>query len=158
MSLSNKIATHYGSVTAQDENKKNALFEYLKTESSSVDQEDITESKDDPSVFNYGNREYLILTDEEAKTKAQGYIRDSLWAFNPTFLQHFLAVPIPEKYMKKMQEDMSEGANEIVYGLVKDKFESLVVEAIKSDGRGHFIAQYDGKEVPAGNLFIYRIN
>jgi hypothetical protein len=36
--------------------------------------------------------------------------------------------------------------------------DDLVDEAISADGRGHFIATYDGEEAEAGRFYVYRIN
>lgn len=39
-----------------------------------------------------------------------------------------------------------------------DTCQACVADAIRCDGRGHFLSQYDGEEVEAGEFFIYRLN
>ena len=135
--------------------KMKALMEHLSIE----DADDIEVSKHDANVFEaLGGHEYMVLTDDEADEKAKQYIRDSLWAFNSTFITNYMDVEIPSKYIKKMQEDMSESCNEIMYGLVKNNYDKLVTDAIASDGRAHFMSTYDDKEEEVGGFFIYRMN
>ena len=41
---------------------------------------------EDGESFHYGDQEYLVLTDEEADEKTEEYIKESVWAFNSSFL------------------------------------------------------------------------
>jgi hypothetical protein len=59
-----------------------------------------------------------------------------------------------------MQEKCCEGCNDFFKAIIKgtcglDKF---VEDAIEADGRGHFLAYYDGEENEQGDCFIYRVN
>ena len=45
-------------------------------------------------VEDFDNDDYLVLTDEEADEKAADYIKDSLWAFNASFLSSETGYPI----------------------------------------------------------------
>lgn len=98
------------------------------------------------------NESYMILTDEEADQKVEDHIRDSLWAFNPQFLVSHTDVDIT--VIEKLQS-LSEDSNEAIFLLIKD-FDHFVDDAILSDGRGHFLASYDGVEEEYSNYFIYR--
>jgi hypothetical protein len=79
-----------------------------------------------------------------------------LWCFNADFLSGITG--LPELVFKALQNEMSEDANETILQLVGDKFDDLVSEATSSDGRGHFMSSYDGKETEVGEYFIYRTN
>jgi hypothetical protein len=57
----------------------------------------------------------------------------------------------------KMRETLCEDANELVQSMVGDRLDELVTDAIGADGRGHFLASYDGDEVEGGAAYLYRI-
>jgi len=98
------------------------------------------------------NESYMILTDEEADQKVEDHIRDTLWAFNSGFLVSHTDVDIT--VIEKLQS-LYEDSNEAIFSLIKD-FDHFVDDAILSDGRGHFLASYDGAEEEYLNHFIYR--
>lgn len=112
------------------------------------------------------NANYLVLTDSKADEKAGEYIKDSLWAFNSSFLSNVTG--FDQSIFEAIQaNDKCEGNNEAIQQLVGDNFDSLVQDAISSDGRGHFLNTYDGneeefncKDYTGENeyLFIYRMN
>ena len=91
-------------------------------------------------------REYAIaLTDDEADNAVTQYIEDSLWAFNPDFLAG--ETGLPQQAFAALSP-LCEDANEPVLAMGKSTcgLESLVDSAIGADGRGHFLASYDGDE------------
>ena len=105
--------------------------------------------------------EYLVLTDEEADEQAKTEIKNNLWAFVPKFIiEHMAGVRYSESLedaISQMQTSLCEKANDIIAAMVDD-VEEFCDDAIAADGRGHFIAWYDGKEIETENFFIYRIN
>lgn len=109
--------------------------------------------------------EYEVMTNTEADVAAREYIIDSLWAFNPEFLvSHTIFSDDPETgvdIIQTLQRDKYEDANPLLVKLVTD-MDYLVEDAIGFDGRGHFLATYDGEEGKAeigGDwYFIYRTN
>jgi len=135
--------------------KKNEI--YLKVrlaEHLDCDIEDIEQGYDE-STFNLGDQEYLLLTDEEADQRAEEYIKDSIWAFIPSFLASHTG--LDEEIIKHLQ-DKSERANDALLNAIKD-IDSFISDAIRCDGRGHFMHSYDGYEQDLDdNLFLYRIN
>ena len=130
--------------------KKQALAKYLACE--------IDELEDsDEDSFKYGKQEYKVLDDSEADEKCETYIRDTLWAFNPNFLQAHLKNGIDAESLIPMQEKMCESCNEIIFNLIKD-YDHFVEDAIKCDGHGLFLSYYDGEEIDLeNNLFAYRV-
>ena len=109
--------------------------------------------------------DYLVFTDSEADEACKEYIKDSLWAFNADFILCECGLDLSGvDSLRSMQEKSCESANDFVLSLVEktcgiDKF---VDSAISADGRGHFLAPYDGEEVEVeddyGYLYIYRLN
>lgn len=88
----------------------------------------------------------LILTDEEADEEAKRIILESVWAFNPSFLDaHIKSGKRLDKMIAKLQKDNSENCNDMLLAMIDDK-QHFVDDAICADGRGHFIATYDGNE------------
>lgn len=130
------------------EKKKIALMAHLGCEES-----ELVEFVDE-GLFSFHTQQYLVMTDEEADVKCKYYIRESLWAFNSSFLENYCVVP--ESVLRCMQS-LHEECNEAIYELVKDRFDDLVQHAISSDGRGHFMTSYDGEETEQGEFFIYRM-
>lgn len=110
------------------------------------------------SIYSAPGGEYAIGTDEEADDAATDYIRDSVWAFNASFLASY--TDLPEEMFAGMQ-DKCEGANDAFLTCIERAEGGLagfVEEAVSADGRGHFLSPYDGEENEEGDFFIYRIN
>jgi hypothetical protein len=105
--------------------------------------------------------DYLVLTDSEANEKAAEYIIDSLWAFNANFILGKCGLDFSgADFLSSMQEKSCESANDFILSLVEKTcgLESFVDSAISADGRGHFLSGYDGNEIEAGDLYVYRVN
>ena len=131
------------------------------------DTTDLLVSEFDSCSFNNSNAEYLVLTQDEAYERATEYIKDSLWAFRPSFLTPFMKELTSlsdrefeqfEDILKDMQEKMCEGCNPIMQMMIGDNLDKLIEEAISCDGVVHFLNTYDGKEHEEGEYLIYRTN
>lgn len=143
-------------MTTATQTKEEALAEFL----GYGDTDDIEQSSYDENTFEVGNREYLVLTDEEADERVSEQIEGELWAFNAEFVASHSSVNLSSKAieaLKKMQGELCEDANELMRALIKD-FDHFVKDAVSSDGRGHFLSPYDGEENEEGEYFIYRTN
>jgi len=135
--------------------KLRILAQHLETETDSIS----TNMADD----------YLVCTDKEADEAVKEAVLDSLWAFRPSFIVSHMAYK-PENYRERdstekvlehMQFHLCESANCIVKSMIKD-IDHFVDDAVSSDGRGHFLAQYDGDEhevtVDGTMYLVYRQN
>ena len=114
-------------------------------------------------VDGYIDNGYLVYTDEEADEAVREYIEETVWAFSPSFLQAHTGVS--SDIIKEMQEKMSPSANQAITAMIKD-FDAFVEDALRCDGRGHFLAQFDHEENYASfsnevgenvTYFIYRV-
>jgi hypothetical protein len=135
-------------------NKINALANFL-----SVEVEEIEKGWDE-NTFTYDNQEYKVLTEEEANKETKAYIEESVWAFNASFILDHTNIEWNnkiEKSFQKMQSELCEDANELVKAMIED-FDEFVNDAIEADGRGHFLAGYDGQENEEDGYYIYRTN
>lgn len=150
-----------GDVIEMEENVKlNVLASFLEEDAA-----DWTATSYDPNRFECGNREYLVLTDEEADEATAAYIKDSVWAFRASFIASHTGKDLSAaavKALEKMQGELCEDANELVLALIED-FDSFVDDAMCEDGRGHFLSQYDGDEneqrdADGMTYYIYRCN
>jgi hypothetical protein len=110
------------------------------------------------------NEDYLVYTNEEANEAVKENIRNSLWSFNADFLCNY--VNLESKHIIHLQK-LYEDSNEIFLKLLSANFNSLVRNAINLDGRGHFLAGYDGIEneititiddADEFTFYIYRCN
>lgn len=117
-------------------------------------------------TFEIIGNEYKVFTDRDADEEAADYIKGSLWAFNADFiLEHSEATKgmtdreyeETEKALKMVQSSMCESCNALVGALISD-LQQFIVDAIDADGRGHYIASYDGEEHESGEFYIYRTN
>jgi hypothetical protein len=113
--------------------------------------------------YSADGEEYRVLTDWEADEAAAEYIAETLWAFNPEFLTSYVPNGVGVDVLMVVQEQC-EAANCAIRSMIDagSGFDSLVSDAIGADGRGHFLASYDGNEDetdgPDGEtLYIYRI-
>lgn len=122
-----------------------------------IEVDEITE-ENDGVTFSEGRREYLVLTDEEADEKAREYILESVWAFKPEFLAAHAREGIDCETIEAIQaNERCEDNNKPLTALIAD-LDHFVDDAIRSDGRGHFMSSYDGEENEQGEFFIYRTN
>jgi hypothetical protein len=130
------------------------------------DADEISEAPYGDNVYEHGNREYLVLTDDEAHESCKNYVRETAWAFNASFLSDQTGLP---EAMFAAVQDKCEGANDAVLQCIEQScgLDSFVSDALAADGRGHFLAGYDGHENEVSGLndegktityFIYRTN
>jgi hypothetical protein len=113
-----------------------------------------------PVVERDGERFAFAENGEAADLAARAAILESLWAFRSEFLRDYVPALCDDRAraaFDKMRETLCEDANELVRGMVGDRLDELVSDAIGADGRGHFLASYDGDEVDEGNAYLYRI-
>jgi hypothetical protein len=106
-------------------------------------------------LFEADGDEYLVLTDEEADERVKDYITESVWAFTPSFLSNHIPVHLQDKC--EHLQDKCEVANDAILNAIID-FDDFVEDAVSADGRGHFLATYDGDEVEEDGYYIYRTN
>ena len=107
---------------------------------------------DDAETY-IGDQDYLVLTDEEADDAVREYIEDTVWAFNPSFLSAHTDY-IKESVFELLQQEC-EGANDAIMSMITD-FDHFVDDAVACDGRGHFLAGYDGIENEVTYLSVVR--
>lgn len=127
-----------------------------------VNKSEIEQSRYDDDTFECGNQAYLVLTDSEADDKCRERILDSVWAFRSEFLSCHLKKGVDRNVVKLIQSnDKYESNNAAILSLIGD-VDHFVDDAIRSDGRGHFLSRYDGEENEVfGKTFryyIYRVN
>ena len=133
-----------------DKEKVKAVAEFMKL--NEHDAKSITHTADD--YYTFANEEYMVLTEDEADDKVKEYIKETVWAFNPTFIADHSF--IDQIVIEKLQE-ACESANEALLKLIKN-FDDFVEDAVRADGRGHFLAGYDGNENEQGDFYLYRTN
>lgn len=121
------------------------------------DHEEINVSSYNKNLFEYGNQEYLVVTDEEADEETEEYIKESVWSFNASFLAD--QTDMPKEIFEALQSKYEDGNNAVLKLIEKTcGIDEFVKEAVQLDGRGHFLSSYDGNENEEGRFFIYRKN
>lgn len=140
--------------------KARALADFLE-----VGLEEITEGTYYDNSLTCDGAEYMVLTDEQADERAREEILNSLWAFNPDFIirhcSNFetMTEEEVESAIRSLEyaQRSCENANGLVFALIDD-IGDFVEDAINADGRGHFIAYYDGVENEQDGYYIYRVD
>jgi predicted nuclease of restriction endonuclease-like RecB superfamily len=103
--------------------------------------------------------DYYVLTDDEADEQCKELILETVWAFRPEFLSWHMN-DIDVEIIKAIQEKAYEDANEPLTRLIED-VDHFVDDAVRADGRGHFIATYDGHEnyetINGTTYYIYKV-
>ena len=116
---------------------------------SGVDVDDIDEDYDETRFCSQqqGGASALVLTDEEADAAAYERVADNLWAFNPLFLASETGLP-EEAFQAIADNGRCESNNNAIRAMIDGTcgFEEFADAAICADGRGHFLAGYDGDE------------
>jgi len=136
-----------------------ALGRMLDGDFNDIEEEDYREN-----YYSVGRQNYYVMTDDEADEAAAERIRESLWAFKTEFISGHTRKGLSdraEKALAKAQAELCEGANDLVESMIED-MDHFIKDAIRGDGRGHFLSTYDGEEreesVGGTMYFIYREN
>tara|TARA_R110000737_G_scaffold351803_1_gene395143 strand:+ start:771 stop:1235 length:465 start_codon:yes stop_codon:yes gene_type:complete len=102
--------------------------------------------------------DYSVYTDEEADEAVHEHIERDVWAFAPSFLSAHTGV---DEEVFVALADRCEANNDSFKRMIKD-FDHFVNDAVKCDGRGHFLAPYDREENEITfngiTYYIYRRN
>lgn len=140
----------------EPEDAREALAAFLDTSPEDVDEDGDLYGL---TTFSAEGGEYAVGTEDEADEAVVSYVKDSLWAFNAEFLAS--QTGLPREVFAALQ-DRCEGANDVFLELVEKHceggIESFAEDAARCDGRGHFLASYDGNENECGDWLIYRVN
>ena len=116
------------------------------------------------------NRDYLIYTDDEANIATTQYITETLWAFPSEWLAHYINAGALDsadrdelnRSIEAVQETCCENANGLLLAAVSDNLGKLIRDAEATNGRGDFLAGYDGEEgdvmYDGETYYIYRCN
>ena len=144
----------------KEEVLKRHLIEKGEFTEKELQEEEITEGYRE-SLFDVCSREYLVLTEDEREKEVTEYIKESLWAFNPSFLAG--ETDLPEEVFTALSEKCESG-NEAILKIIESTttLEDFVDAAVSADGYGHFLSPYDGEEgeIKEGDqwFYIYRVN
>jgi hypothetical protein len=106
------------------------------------------------------NEDWLVCTDDEADELVRNSIEELAGYFNAQFLME--QTGIDTEVFDALMKGAS--ASERVMQIIEATcgYDSFVEAAISADGRGHFLASYDGEEREFNNgrmtFYLYRIN
>ena len=101
------------------------------------------------SEYYIDGTEYYVYTLEEANDRLIEYVEESLWAFSSVFLSDMTGLDM-RVFEAIADNDKCEGNNEIIQSILdvtQVSMEDFAEEAIRLDGRGHFLNSYDGTEI-----------
>lgn len=133
------------------EQKITALAAHLDIAADEIEQSDY-----DDLEFEADGETYIVCSDDEADERAADSIRNDLWAFNASFiLPHTILSSGMEDVITAIVNAKYEDATPILEAMIPD-MDSLIEDAISSDGRGHFLNFYDGGEYESQGFYIYQ--
>ena len=131
--------------------KQQALANFLEVEVTDF------EINNDEYILPNGDS-YFVLTDQEADEYATSEIEDMLWAFDASWLAGYTGL---HKVVFEALSGGYENSNEAIMALINNagSMAEFVQDAMDVDGRGHFVANYDGEEIELENdYYAYRVN
>lgn len=102
----------------------------------------------------------IAFNDEEADSAVHDCISENLWAFNEIFLAEQTGIDL-KVFVAFSTSNLCESANEAIKCLVEQTcgIDTLVEAVIDADGRGHFLALYDGEEIELDcGAYAYQID
>ena len=102
----------------------------------------------------FGKR-YEVLDETEAEERCQEYIKELLWAFNPSFLSDTTGLP---QVIFESLSNLYEGANEAVEALIEATcgMDDFCSEAVSADGITHFMEDANEISVDSGYFYVIR--
>jgi hypothetical protein len=106
--------------------------------------------------WQHGRQEWIVLSDDDADERAGEAIRESLWAFRTDFLRRHVTSVDALEALDTVRERLCERATPLVLALIDD-VDYLIEDAIRADGRGHFLAGYDHEEHERDGWCLYRV-
>ena len=111
--------------------------------------------------FEIDSQEWVIYDDDEADEQAAAYITEMLWSFNASFLSGDTG--LDESVFEAIHNNgKCEDNNDAMLALIEGTcgIKKFIADAIDADGRGHFIANYDGEEhkltIDGEDYYLYR--
>jgi hypothetical protein len=147
-----KTAIDIDAITQAGHDEDNAGYIRALCEHLECEPDDLKEARYDTyglTTFDHGSQSYAIGTDEEAGAACLEYIKDSVWAFNSSFICEQCDLPWElVECLSDFQQSKCEGANDALLALVEKctTLEEFTAAAVRADGRGHFLNGYDGNE------------
>ena len=145
----------------KDDDKRCCIALLYEREQGTHDDPDCYSVESAINIIYTPSAEYLVLDDDEADAACREYIKDSLWAFNPSFLAGETGI---DQSVFEALASQCEDANPALRSIINGScgFDDFVKTAISTDGRGHFLSMYDGEEcelsVNGAEYYLNRTN
>lgn len=108
-----------------------------------------------------GSSEWVVFSDEDADDNIYEFIKNSLWSFRAEFISQVTGHDKDEILTLTCEGELK---NDDLVMIVERScgLKRFVNQAIKADGRGHFLSTYDGVErevkVDGEYYYVYRTN
>lgn len=134
--------------------RKESLSTFLNTNIDYIDCTDEIEN-----IFSVDNKEYLVLTFDEAFEKTKEAIKGALCYSNPEFIyihSTLYGTDTAENCLDTIRAIQEKEDPSLVENIIKN-MSSYIEDAIEIDGMGLYLASYDCNENEQGKYLIYRI-
>lgn len=113
------------------------------------------------TVYSTPDGEFAVGDDLQCDLAVRSYIESCVWALNAEFVLKCCDLPLElTDAIRSFQSKQCEDANDALLALVNKTcgIERFTDRAIDADGRGHFLASFDGDENELlGSVFAYRV-
>jgi hypothetical protein len=112
---------------------------------------------------NLTGQEWLVCDATHADNLARERALELAWAFRAEFVADYATCSRSDAIVdaiRIVQQKLCEGAQDFVLALLGENVGAFVQDAIDTDGRGHFLSQYDSEEreirVDGQRFYAYR--
>jgi len=139
-----------------DEHRRLVALEWYLGSEGDCSPDDCTFDRND--TISIGGGVYRVLTDDEADEACADQISESVWAFNADFLAGQTGI---DRAVFEALADKCEGAQDAIKSIIDGScgIAEFVDSAVSADGRGSFLAGWDGDEIEGYNdWYLYRVN
>ncbi len=136
------------------EQRRMALVNHL-----NVSIDEVKEIKEfDDNSFEYGEKEFRVLTDQEAIHATKEEIEGVLWLMEPYELASLTGQF--QTLFEKVNKGVATKANKEIKKIINEScgMDKFINNLIKENGREFYLAHCDSKERKQDGFYIYRIN
>jgi hypothetical protein len=112
-------------------------------------------------VYGVEGEEWAVGDEAEAEAAARAYVGDLLWTLDARFLVCYAPPGLTADDLLALARGRGDEANSALQALARaaGRYEALLDDILRRDGRGHYLAALDGAEVALADGWLgYRIS
>jgi len=145
----------------EDDKRWFIAYNFTRNEVKDIEPDECVDLNGNAKQFGCDGEEYILVNNDEANALCGEYILETLWAFRPKYLAEITGM---DKTIFEVLQPQCENANEAIHAIIKNTcgIDYFIENTVKTDGRGIFLAIYDGEEreyeFNGKQYYLYRVN